>query len=53
MVTDLFSGVIPDLGESEEFDEEDGKDAPESDCENEDLVGEIKLGDNGEKELFW
>ncbi|KAI5702894.1 hypothetical protein M8J76_017011 [Diaphorina citri] len=52
MVTDLFSGVIPDLGESEEFDEEDGKDAPESDCENEDLVGEIKLGDNGEKELF-
>ncbi|KAI5733861.1 hypothetical protein M8J76_017011 [Diaphorina citri] len=48
MVTDLFSGVIPDLGESEEFDEEDGKDAPESDCENEDLVGEIKLGDNEE-----
>lgn len=47
MVTDLFSGVISERGEREALEDVDGNDAPESEGENEDLVGE-----RGEKEWF-
>lgn len=47
MVTDLFSDVISERGESEALEDVDGNDAPESEGENEDLVGE-----SGENEWF-
>lgn len=50
MVTDLFSGDMPPLGESDALEEDEGKEAPESEGEKVDLVGETKLGEN---ELCW